>query len=319
MKCHAGVAVTGRRVLIGLGSGLLLAAATASAQVDLSGNWQPNQPIVQETGNGPPPGDFLGVPLSAAGQAMAATADSSGESEEINRQCQVWLANYYIDGPFGLEIRPISDPLDGNDILGWHIEGTADRPPLTIWIDGRAAPPPKALHTWAGFATGTWRGDTLDVSITHLKDGWMLRNAASQSDRATVRMFLTREAELLEMTFIIRDPIYLAAPYARARSFRLSDVSPTDVITTVNDCLPAEVVSGLSDGRHAARYLPGQNPNFAPLTKAYGMPTQVLLGGPQEMYPDYQQTLKKEYRRPAGYCQTDCGNARPAPGADAAD
>ncbi len=302
--------MTGRAGLVGVSAALLWVAATASAQVDLSGNWQPNQPIIQETGNGPPPGDFLGVPLNAAGRAMAATADSSDESEEVNRQCQVWLADYYVDGPFGLEIRPVSDPLDGNNVLGWHIEGTADRPPLTIWVDGRAPPSPLALHTWAGFASGVWRGDTLDVSITHLKDGWMLRNAASQSDRATVRMFLTREGELLEMTFIIRDPIYLAAPYARARSFRLSEVSPTDIITTVNDCLPAEVVPGLSDGTHAARYLPGQNPNFTPLMKDYGMPTQVVLGGPQEMYPEYQKVLRKQYRKPSGYCQHDCGAAR---------
>jgi hypothetical protein len=310
MKCRAGVAVMGRGMLVGVSTGLLLAAGVARAQVDLSGNWQPNQPIVQETGNGPPPGDFLGVPLSTAGRAMAATADSSDESEEVNRQCQVWLVDYYIDGPFGLEIRPISDPLDGNNIQGWHIEGTADRPPLTIWVDGRAAPSPLAVHTWAGFGTGVWRGDTLDVSITHLKDGWMLRNAASQSDRATVHMFLTREADLLEMTFIVRDPVYLAAPYARARSFRLSEVSPTDIIPTVNDCLPAEVVPGLSDGTHAARYLPGQNPNFAPLLKEYGMPTQVVLGGPQEMYPEYQKALRTQYKKPSGYCRVDCGAAR---------
>ena len=293
-----------------LGACLLLAAATAGAQVDLSGNWQPAQPIIQLIPNGPPPGDFMGVPLSAAGRAMAATADPNSESEELNRQCQVWLVDYYIDGPFGLEIRPVSNPLNGNDVRAWRIEGTVDRPPVTIWVDGHAPPAPLGLHTWAGFATGQWRGNTLDATITHLKDGWMLRNGAVQSDQASVRMMLSREGDLLTMTFIIRDPVYLSAPYARARSFRLTETSPTDIIGTTNDCLPAEVLPGLSDGKHAARYLPGKNPQLGSLMKDYGIPPQVALGGAQQMYPEYQKSLRKLYRRPEGYCQVDCGAPR---------
>ena len=138
----------------------------------------------------------------------------------------------------------------------------------------------------------------------------MLRNAASQSDQATVHMLLSREADMLTMTFIIRDPIYLAAPYARARSFRLSENSPTDVIPTVNDCLPAEVLPGLSDGHHSARYLPGKNPQLGAFVKGYGISAQVALGGAQEMYPDYQKTLRSTYKIPSGYCQVDCGAAR---------
>ena len=38
----------------------------------------------------------------------------------------------------------------------------------TIWMDGRPHPQENALHTWSGFSTGQWDGDTLVVTTTHL-------------------------------------------------------------------------------------------------------------------------------------------------------
>ena len=107
-------------------------------------------------------------------------------------------------------------------------------------------------------------------------------------------MFLTREGDLLTMLFIIHDPVYLAAPYARARIFKLNEGSPTYHIPSYNQCMPAEVVQGLSDGYHAARYLPGHNPALGFMERfripplgavwelrvlAHPLPTGALLGG----------------------------------------
>jgi len=292
--------------------GCLLAGGAAQAQVDLSGNWAPAEGFVQLVPNGPPPGDFLGVPLNPDGRAMAATADPNNESEELNRQCQNWLVDYFLDGPAGFEIRPIVDPLDGDNVLAWQLSGWIDRPTLTIWVDGHAPPSSRALHTWGGFATGRWQGDTLAVSITHLSDGWMLRNGAPQSDQATVSLSLAREGNLLTEIFILRDPVYLSEPWPRAKTFRLTDNSPTNGTGTVNDCLPAQVLPGISDGYHAARYLPGakDNPARTYMAKDYGVPQRVALGGAQQMYPSYQKVVRKLYKRPQGYCQENCGGPR---------
>ena len=51
---------------------LTLYAGGARAQVDLSGNWQPAEtPFAQLIATGPPPGDFLGIPLNREGRALA--------------------------------------------------------------------------------------------------------------------------------------------------------------------------------------------------------------------------------------------------------
>lgn len=284
-------------------------SGAASAQIDLSGNWQPAQAFVRLIAHGPGPGDFMGIPLNADGRAMAKTADFANTLEELNRQCQLWMVSYLVDGPFGLQIRPIGDPHDLNHVVAWYINGTTDRAPMTIWVDGHEPPSPLSLHTWAGFATGQWRGDTLAVSITHLKDGWLARNGAPMSNQATATMFLSRTGDTLTETLIVHDPEYLSAPYPQAATFRLSEVSPTFVIGTENDCLPDEIISGLSDGDHAASYLPWQrdNPSLAFMMQNYGIRPQVALGGEQEMYPEFRKVLRKEYEIPPGYCSIDGG------------
>jgi hypothetical protein len=285
---------------------LPLLAPVAGAQVDLSGNWRPiDSPDQLNQAEGPEPVDYVGIPLNQQGRAMAATADPSAEQSELYRQCTTWQVNYFVEGPFNIQISPIADPLDGNDVIAWHMSGTPDRQPEVIWVNGHAPPPPRSLHTYAGFASGHWEGDTLAVHIIDLKDNWLLRNDAPESNQATVDMFLNREADRLTMLFIVRDPVYLAAPYPRARTFQLTDGSPSYSIPTANDCMPAEVIPGLSDGYHAARYLPGKNPDLHFMDR-YHIPPDVALGGAEQIYPAFQKELDRNYTIPGGYCQADC-------------
>ncbi len=289
---------------------LLMYAAAAGAQVDLSGNWAAaDSPDRLVNPIGPLPVDYVGIPLNAEGRAMGATADPSDEQQELNRQCQVWLVNYFVEGPFPIAIRPITDPITGG-VIAWHMSGTPDRLPETIWVNGHPPPPLMARHTWTGFASGHWEGDTLAVSIIDLKDGWMTRGDAPESNQETVSMFLNREDDLLTMNFIIHDPVYLGAPYARGRTFRIMDGDPNFNIAPRNDCAPAEIVSGLSDGYHAARFLPGKNPDLNYMMTRYHIPLQVAVGGPEEIYPEFRDVLRKEYTVPPGYCQVDCCSAQ---------
>jgi len=291
-----------------LGLALLLYAGRARAQVDLSGNWQPAEPpFAQLIATGPPPGDFLGIPLNREGRALAASANPDGTLEELGHQCQEWLTTFFGGGVFGVEIRPIGDRLNGAHIVAWHLSGVTDRPEQTIWIDGRSPPSSSALHTWGGFAIGHWEGNTLAVSISNISDGWMTHNFAPESDQATVDMFLSRQNNLLVVTYIIHDPIYLSAPFIRADTYRLSEASPSYGIGTVNDCLPAESLPGLNDRNRAApAMLPANNPALNFMMNHYGIPSQIALGGAEQMYPDFQRQLGRLYRVPKGYCVQYC-------------
>ena len=47
-------------------------------------------------------------------------------------------------------------------------------------------PSSSALHSWDGFSTGRFRGDTLEITTTHLKESYVRRNGVPASFRATV-------------------------------------------------------------------------------------------------------------------------------------
>ena len=85
-----------------------------------------------------------------------------------------------------------------------------------IWMDGRPHPPANALHTWSGFSTGEWDGDTLVVTTTHLKEAYIRRTGLMRSDQTTVRTRWRRMGDFLQATVIMYDPVYLAVPYIRA-------------------------------------------------------------------------------------------------------
>lgn len=283
---------------------LVLHPVLASAQVDLSGNWalQDNQGFRQSV-TGPFPDDFLGIPLNAEGRAAAAAA-SGDEREELHRQCEPWLVQYIVEGPFGVQILPVNDPVTGA-VTGWRMTGTPDRMPLTVWTDGRAAPPAAALHTYSGFATGSWRGSTLGVTVTLIKDGMLTRNGAPMSDRAMFRMFISRHDRLLTITGIVHDPVYLDEPYALAQSFKLDPNGSEDEPQI--QCSPDEVVPGLSDGYHAASELPWNNPSRTYMMQHYHIPPEASGGGAATMYPEYRRLLRGY--TPAGQCKQFCCGA----------
>src|SRR5260221_1969595 len=79
---------------------LLLAAAPASAQVDLTGTWQ--RVGQHDNGAAREPVDLLGMPLSADGRAKALSYDIASLSA-TERQCQMYPPIYAIVGSFPLQ------------------------------------------------------------------------------------------------------------------------------------------------------------------------------------------------------------------------
>ncbi|HEX4023937.1 MAG TPA: hypothetical protein VHX52_04435 [Steroidobacteraceae bacterium] len=303
-----------RRAALSSSMGLMaiLYSLGAAAQVDLSGNWAlQNFQHALEAVNGPFPNFFAGVPLNKEGISAASTY-SGDEREELNRQCAPWLVQYIVEGPFGVQIQPVKDPVNDN-VIGWYMTGALDRAPLTIWMDGRKPPPPDALHTFSGFATGVWRGPTLVTHVINIKDGRLTRNGAPMSNQATFDMFITRHDDELTITGIVRDPVYLGAPYPLAQVFRLGSASIDDGAALQIRCSPAEVISGLSDGYHASQFLPGQSSTLNFALKKWNIPLKAAEGGTQTMYPEFQMHLRG-YGAPPGYCQMLCCAPGTGPG-----
>jgi hypothetical protein len=288
---------------------LILAGGTAFAQGDLTGDWiMIGQQSETNQQNGPFPDDYTGIPLSKDGRA-AALAFNPEAQEQLQRQCEPWSAQYLVNGPFGMRITTQRDPQTGRAVV-LHLAPTLDRMQMDVWLDGRSAPA-GALNTFGGFTTGVWHGETLMTTTTHIKDGFLTRNGVPNSSRETMIMFMTRHGELMTITAVFHDPVYLTAAYPWSETYRLSVTGGENMMlgATGMQCLPEETVSGLSDGYHTSTYLPGKNPLTNYMTSWYGIPPEAAMGGEATMLPSYQRQLEKSYRRPTGMCRQQCCGA----------
>ena len=291
----------------------VLYCAAAPAQVDLSGNWvaESLEDPVEHT-DGSIPDMFAGLPLNDDGRQAGLTAPG-GEMQELNRECQPWSAHYILIGPWGGRFAAVRN--DQGHVIAWTLSSPAyDRLPMTIWMDGRAAPPPLALHTFEGFSSGRWQGATLVVNTSLLKDGYLEDNGLPSSNRETDVFFITRYGDELTILAVIRDPVYLEAPLVEGRTLKLlSGGSVTD--DPILYCMPAETVPGFTDGYHSAIELPPREQRQqAFLTGLYHLPLIATLGGAQTMYPQFQQKLRSD-QPPSQYCRLYCGRDEVLPGA----
>ena len=281
---------------------LLASAASvvpASAQVDLSGWWVRVGGC--DNGYSREPVDLLGIPVSADGRAKALSYDIAALSA-TERQCQMYPPFYAFTGPFGLQITSQHDAVT-QKLVAWKIDGWIDRDVTTIWMDGRPHPSKYAPHSHGGFTTGYWDGDTLTALTTHFKLGDIKRHTSFSSDRATLTYRFTRRGDLLTVTGILEDPVYLAEPYVLTSLFRLEpNLNPLPLTA----CEPIEELPHLHENPGLVpHYLPGGNPWVRELTENRNIPQDAVLGGPQTMYPEFRKTMRERYVAP-DRCRVDC-------------
>ena len=281
---------------------VLLTATPALAQVDLSGNWtQRLHEDWQEITGGPEITDYLGLALNADGRARALSYSPSLLTQP-ERQCQYYNTWYLLTGSVGVRIWPEADPISGATVA-WHVSGTLDRLPVTIWMDGRPHPSPNAPHTTIGFTTGVWEGVTLTTRTTHIESGYLRRNGVPISDQATLTMHITRYESLLTIAAILEDPVYLTEPQVISRSWQLD---PNGNIATVGPpCVPAAELD-VKEGT-VPHYLPGKNPWVNEMMDRYHIPAAAAQGDAQTMYPEFRKTLKDSYIAPAVCTRYCCG------------
>jgi hypothetical protein len=271
----------------------MLSAVPLVAQVDLTGTWQ--RVGGNDNGASNEPVDLLGMPLSADGRAKALSYDIASLSA-TERQCQMYPPMYAIVGPVPLQISTVPDPIT-QKLLAWKIAGWGDRDETVIWMDGRPHPSKVAPHSHGGFTTGEWEGDTLAAVTTHFKLGDIKRHRGFSSDRATMTYRFTRHEDLLTVTGILEDPVYLAEPYVLTQIFRLT-TNPNSFPLTA--CEPIEELPRLHENPALVpHYLPGKHPALNEMTQRYNIPLEAVLGGPETMYPEYRKRLKDKYVPPA--------------------
>lgn len=158
-----------------------------------------------------------------------------------------------------------------------------------IWMDNRPHPPEGAAHTWMGFSTGRWEGNSLTVYTTHIKQGLLRRNGLPESDQATLIEHFMLHGDLMVHVSEVTDPVYMTEPLVRTQILRrvtqagqtwlFPCESVVEIATRAPDVVP--------------HYLPGENPYVNEFFDRYKIPRQAALAGAESMYPDFIQKMKQ--------------------------
>ncbi|MDR2214223.1 MAG: hypothetical protein LBE59_00085 [Nevskiaceae bacterium] len=275
-------------------SALLLAvtmavAGTAAAQnvarpPDITGNWRLDN---GEDPGQPPLADYLGIPFNEAGRFRADTTPESIWDTPEN-QCRPHSLPHQWRGVGGARILAEQDPLT-RQVRAYHLQymRSLDRP---IFMDGRPHPPAWAPHTWNGFSTGEWQGQTLKVVTTHVKDGYLKRGGPQTSDMYSFTEYITRHDDILTVVQVVDDPVYLEEPYVLSIT---STYDPTGGGPTMETCSgSASGQNGGNDRHRVPTFLPGQNTAIGEfITRENWIPLEPTRGTLKSTYPEYRTAV----------------------------
>jgi hypothetical protein len=267
-------------------AGVLLMALPVSAQVDIAGLWRP---LARNQDGSGMDGDLAGLPLNEAGRLRALSwVPENFEVAEL--VCRPHSFDYSIEaGPS--QLRWVPDVEDSTQrVVAYHGRLSMREQETDIWLDDRPRPSDHVRYSWSGFSLGTFEGNTLVQTTTHLKENYLRRWGPMRSDRATVRTRWKRIGNYLRATVIIYDPIYMDAPYLRTSLFWVND--PNLVLPPY----PCEEATGtvvepgtVPHSLPGKSFLPAHDPD---MTDAFGTPYEPRLGGVETMYPEYIAKMK---------------------------
>jgi hypothetical protein len=150
---------------------VLICAAPCAAQITFVGEWagryhedQPDRVPGEE------PGDFSGLPINDAARMFGDAWDVARHSV-LEHQCAPYTLPYMFFGPNQFRIWEEKQP-DTQELVAIRMYLGTYQQQRTIWMDGRPHPPEYAPHTFMGYSTGEWNGDTLTIITTHIKAGY---------------------------------------------------------------------------------------------------------------------------------------------------
>ena len=259
-----------------------LVFAQENAPVDLTGTWRwiPHEDE-RDRLPGAYPGDYRGIPLNDAARMRADTFDEELNSTSMLLQCRPRSPGYQPKGLDPMRIDKVVDPVS-RQATAYRVSYEKTPGDRVIWLDGRPRPSAYALHSWDGFSTGTFEGDTLEITTTHLKESFVRRNGVPTSFRATVIEHVSLEEPYLEWTFTVIDPDYLTEPLVRSATYMRA---PTLQLPPY-PCQAEEYQPG--DKYRAPHYLLGENPYLTESAFKYKTPLEGVRGGANTLYPEWR-------------------------------
>src|SRR5687768_2178758 len=277
---RAQILVFGCLLMLWLGAPALAQPSfdTTYQTVDFSGEWSE---IAHEGAFQYDLGDYSGVPLNAAGRMRADSHDhTEWNLPEIQCRPHPGVFNWFYGG--GVRLVKQNDPVS-RELTAYHVQflRALDRP---IYMDGRPHPPEWAPHTWAGFSTGKYDGNMLVITTTHLRESYIRANTALFSEKAKVTEYLMLDGDLLTVTTLLEDPVYMEEPHIQSISYRRN-------LRQELPFFPCTVgVENVTPG--FPHFLPGKNPYLKDAAAKRGVPPEVLRGGKETMYPEYREKIR---------------------------
>ena len=259
----------------------------SSPAIDLSGYWTPVQHEDQmERGGGSEIADYGGLPLSEAGRLFALSYDPSRVTLR-HHQCEAYQAPYQMRATGNFRIWEERDARTQR-LVAVHVWAQTTEGHRIIWMDGRPHPPAWAPHTFRGFSTGRFSGNTLVVRTTHIKQGWLRRNGTPASDQATMTDFFIRYGDHLTNVTVVDDPVFLGEPLVRSQDYARQ---PVDHGAWLYACDDGEQILGRAPDV-VPNFLFGRQPFVREFSQKYNLPLAASLMGPPSMYPEFAAQVR---------------------------
>jgi len=255
------------------------------AQVNFTGDWAPTyHEDAADRIPGPELGDYMGLPLNDAGRLRADSWDAN-QISLLEYQCRPHSSDYGMRALGNMRITHEINPAN-QQLIALKTYMPAWGSERTIWLDGRPHPPAYAEHTFQGFSTGFWNGNRLTITTTHQKANYLRRNGVPSSDKRIVTEHWMRHHDVLTVVTVVDDPVFLTEPLVRSQSWFLDPGQ--FLIASYCEYVPELPSLGENSIPH---HLPGENPYVYEIAEWYGLPGEVLRGGAETMYPEYQLVM----------------------------
>jgi len=235
------------------------APGRAGAPIDLTGVWvsvvTEDWPYRMLT---PPRGDYISVPLSAAGIAVADSWDLERDNT-TGAQCKAFGAAAIMRVPTRLRINwedeyTLKIEADaGRQTCHIHFQEGNSRPLISQLLEHGLDEP-----TWQGYSVAEWdnlrlragtqilgwkqppipSGGHLKIITARMKSGYLRSNGVPYSDDAVLTEYFNRFAtpdghEWFVVTSVVDDPLYLNEPYVTTSHFKKE---PDDSKWMPTDC-----------------------------------------------------------------------------------
>ena len=278
----------------------LVLVSPAHAQVDFTGEWSP---AYHEDGPerlpGPELGDYMGMPINDNARLRADSYDADRISVVPEYECRPHSSDYGMRGLGDLRVTREINPAT-QELTAFHTYMPAWGSERTIYMDGRLHPPAYMPHTWQGFSTGVWDGNTLVITTTHLKANYLRRNGIPSSDKRTVTEYWTRHRDYLTVVTYVDDPVILTEPLVRSQNWTLDPGQKTlRFLCEYQPEVPAAPGA-------VPNHLPGTNTFLHEVANWYGLPYEATRGGAKTLYPEYRNTMPKPEKPAPAKCERFC-------------